>query len=446
MCVKPAKRFVSVCSTGCLKSELLIYKWVSQLWEQHWHQASTLAWPTVHTPTLILGGSYTVESLLRLTARHHRFHFNFDLSILEQACRQVYAVARASLDAMVVLQSFVLFLSALLLCLSPALAASTGELLSNILHHGSQVNSVSALQPGQLNYFNLSRPEGTREFWLYVPSNYFTLSAPAAYPLALYFHGYGIGPPLQNGYHQGIYLNFTADAEKAGYLIAFPNGTPSQQGYLSWNAGRCCKSFNSSMVYVDDVAFTRAMVKTIEANARVDPTRRYAMGWSNGGMMTERLACEAPELWAGIAADASGVVLGDTVEEGHAMCDASFNGSSLNYFYLKGTADPTLPWTGTAVGNPNGWPSALDDIARWSQRLGCSSLVKSTYNDGEFSNLVWPQCRNGTQIEFMTVRNGVHQWWTLYNDPGFRFETTKYVLAFFDRTHQSKNSSTAPAA
>lgn len=330
-----------------------------------------------------------------------------------------------------------------ILCPAPLLASSIGERISSLIAPRS--GGLSDIQPGQLNYFNLSRPEGTREFYLYVPSTY-TATAPTSYPLALYFHGYGTGPPLQNGYHQGIYLNMTADAEKAGYLIAFPNGTPSQQGFLSWNAGRCCKSFNATMPYVDDVAFTRAMVKLIEASVRVDSTRRYAMGWSNGGMMSERLACEASELFAGIAADASAVVLGDNVDEGAKLCDAAFRNGSFNYFYLKGTADPTLPWTGTAVGNPAGWPSALDDIARWSQRLGCSSMLQSTYNDGAFSNLVWPHCRNGTQVEFMTVRNGIHQWWTDYNSPGFRFETTRYVLDFFDRTHRSQHGPTREAA
>lgn len=341
--------------------------------------------------------------------------------------------------------TFALLTTLSVLSFCPTFAtAATSDLLLRLSKHASRTSAdttthsrFNALQPGQLNYFNLTRPEGTREFYLYVPTTY---SSSVAFPLALYFHGYGTGPPLQNGYHQGIYLNMTDDAEKAGWLIAFPNGTPSAQGFLSWNAGRCCKSFNSTMVQVDDVAFTRAMVAMIDKNANVDPTRRYALGWSNGGMMTERLACEASELFAGVAADASAVVLGPDVETGHAMCDAAFSNGSLDYFYLKDTADPTLPWTGTGVGNPSGWPSALDDVARWSQRMGCSSLVRETYNDGTFSNLVWPRCRNGTQIEFMTVRNGVHQWWTRYNQPGFVFETTAYVLSFFTRSHQNRTT------
>ena len=110
-----------------------------------------------------------------------------------------------------------------------------------------------------------------------------TYNGSTAYPLAIYFHGYGTGPPLQNGYHQGIYLNMTVDAEAAGYLIAFGQGTPSSSGFLSWDGGRCCKGYNSTMVKVDDVQYTRTALKMIDSAVKVAEGRRYAMGWSNGG-------------------------------------------------------------------------------------------------------------------------------------------------------------------
>ena len=80
------------------------------------------------------------------------------------------------------------------------------------------------------------------------------------------------------------------------------------------------------------------------------------------------------------------------------------------------------------------------------RRLGCSALLRSTYNDGVFSNLVWPDCRNGSVVEFMTVRNGVHQWWTTTNTPGFGFETTRYVLDFFDKAHAARSTAAAATA
>ena len=85
----------------------------------------------------------------------------------------------------------------------------------------------------------------------------------------------------------------------------------------------------------------------------------------------------------------------------------------------------------------HGVPSALDDLARWVQRMNCSAYFRQSYNDGVFSNLAWPDCREGREVEFMTVRNGVHAYWT--RDQG-GFETTQYVLAFFDRTHRKQHA------
>jgi len=228
----------------------------------------------------------------------------------------------------------------------------------------------------------------------------------------------------------------TTDAEAAGYLIAFPNGTPSgNNGYLSWDAGRCCKYYNSSMMKVDDVAFTRDMIKLIESVVTVDSNRRYAMGWSNGGFMSERLACEAHDLFAAVCADAGDVMIGNDAEGGQTMCDQSFGQASLDYLTFKGTADTAVTWVGSAWSNNTGTPSALSDISHWTSRLDCSAGTRETFNDGVFSNLVWPECRNNTRVEFMTVRNGAHQWWTMTNTPGFPFETTKYVLNFFTTSY-----------
>ena len=65
-------------------------------------------------------------------------------------------------------------------------------------------------------------------------------------------------------------------------------------------------------------------------------------------------------------------------------------------------------------------------------REECGPRVLQSYNDGTFSNIRWPDCREGREVELMTVRNGVHAWWTL-NRGGF--ETIEYAFRWFDRTH-----------
>jgi len=178
--------------------------------------------------------------------------------------------------------------------------------------------------------------------------------------------------------------------------------------------------------------FTRLMVAITSKSFTVDSDRIYAMGWSNGGYMSERLGCEAADLFAGIGADASAIVIGANNVSGLADCDRSFGASFINYIHYSGTADNTVPWTGGGSNHEN-LPSALEDFSRWGRRNGCSASLEQTYNDlAVFSNLVLRDCRGGTEMELMTVRGGVHQWWT---GPVGGFNTTDYTLAFFTRTY-----------
>ena len=188
-----------------------------------------------------------------------------------------------------------------------------------------------------LHYFNLSRPEGEREFYVYLYDGY-TASSPS--PLAVYYHGFG------GGYQQGLQLNMTDAADRQQYILALPHGTPStESGSIGWNGGRCCLFPNGSQPEVDDVAFTAAMLKLIQQSFSVDAERVYAMGWSNGGFMSERLGCEAAPLFAGIAADASAVIIGENNRTGLQLCDRHFRNNSINYLHYHGLNDPVVPWS-----------------------------------------------------------------------------------------------------
>jgi polyhydroxybutyrate depolymerase len=266
-----------------------------------------------------------------------------------------------------------------------------------------------------------SRPEGQRFFYFYVPSTY-TPTNPL--PLIVYFHGY------RSNWTQGVELNHTVDAETNGYIIAFGAGTPSAEThhFLGWNGGTCCL-FNTT-IPVDDVTYAKLIVALIVEQVAIATDRVFAMGWSNGGFMVERLGCEAWDVFSGVAADASEVILGNGYEDGLARCDAAFKGGQIDYIHFHGTIDTIVPWVG-GHDTRERLPSTLENLSRWVARNGCDNVQMQTYNDGKnFTNIRWPNCRSNTSVELMTVWNAPHAWWTVDNSD---FSTADYVMKSFTR-------------
>jgi polyhydroxybutyrate depolymerase len=268
---------------------------------------------------------------------------------------------------------------------------------------------------------NFSRPEGERLFYFYVPSTY-TPEKPL--PFIIYFHGYG------GNWSQGVTLNQTVDAETNGYIIAFGQGTPSAEvrHSLGWNGGTCCL-FNTT-IPVDDVTYAKTIVRLASDRVAIATNRVYAMGWSNGGYMVERLGCEAWDVFNGVAPDASSVVIGNGYEDGLARCDAAFKGGHIDYIHFHGTIDNTVPWIGGHDARER-LPSVLENLSRWVTRNGCDNVQMQTYNDGKnFTNIVWPNCRDNTSVELMSVWYAPHIWWTVGNSG---FSTADYVMKAFTR-------------
>ena len=86
-----------------------------------------------------------------------------------------------------------------------------------------------------------------------------------------------------------------AVAEKAGFIVAYLNGTPVTRRMgadkLGWNAGGGCCGVPAAR-NVDDVRYITGAVEYLSKKYGIDPHRVYGIGHSNGAMMTQRLMCE----------------------------------------------------------------------------------------------------------------------------------------------------------
>ena len=124
----------------------------------------------------------------------------------------------------------------------------------------------------------VTRTVDGRAYRLNVPAG---LEAPA--PLLVSLHGFGGNPQAQE-----TFTGWTQTAAEKKFIVAYPSGRGSQYGG-AWDP------YTASS---PDVAHIRAVVADISGVYCVDPASVYADGWSNGAVMSQRLACAAADLFA----------------------------------------------------------------------------------------------------------------------------------------------------
>jgi polyhydroxybutyrate depolymerase len=116
----------------------------------------------------------------------------------------------------------------------------------------------------------------------------------AALPLVIALHGAG-----QDAGSFAWETQFVEAAAAQRMLVAFPNGSGTEDGRLSWNAHFCCGV--GAAEQVDDIGFIGALLDDIAKLHAVDRKRVYATGMSNGGMLAYQFAAAHPEWFAVIA-------------------------------------------------------------------------------------------------------------------------------------------------
>jgi polyhydroxybutyrate depolymerase len=213
---------------------------------------------------------------------------------------------------------------------------------------------------------------------------------PLAVLLAL--HGAG-GSAVTLNYITG----FDLAAEEDRFLLVEPNGTGPDAGSRTWNAGTCC---GSSVGTVDDIGFLSEVLDRVEADYPVDADRVYVAGFSNGGMMAYRAACELGERIAGIA-----VVAGAMNVDG---CPAP---RPLPVLVIHGSDDPVVQFEGGAsnYGDSRVAPwynvPVEESVGFWVQRNGCDEAPLESTVDAALVR-EWSAC----SVQLWIVRGGKHTW------------------------------------
>jgi polyhydroxybutyrate depolymerase len=222
----------------------------------------------------------------------------------------------------------------------------------------------------------------------------FLLDAPAthkALPLVLVYHG-DEQTALQT--EQG---DWHGDARQEDEIVAFLQGVDD-----SWNAGVGVTA--ARRAGADDVAFTRDVIRRVEATHRVDSSRVAATGFSDGAFLTDLLGCRlAGEI--DLIAPMEG-------ELGSSISPTCHPSRSVSVFEVHATGDPVVPYAGGHIDGSPEAPTVLSAntaVARWATLDRCTGAPVSSSRAGSTLK-TWTNCARGARVTLDTTSADRHDW------------------------------------
>jgi polyhydroxybutyrate depolymerase len=222
-------------------------------------------------------------------------------------------------------------------------------------------------------------------------------------PLVVVLHGYGASSDAVSKYS-----DFAAFAQAKHIAWVAPDGKKDKTGKQFWNAGSSCCNFDHDKI--DHVAALQKLIARTIAAQPIDAKRVYVVGYSNGGFMAHRLACELGGVVAGVVS-VSGA--GPKPDE---ACPAKV---PVRVLQIHGDADPVVAIGGGALFNDAHYPthlSAKQTVGDWGKRFGCKPKPKTDkpidfeakLPGAETTVERFEGCRLGSAVELWTVGGGNH--------------------------------------
>jgi len=258
------------------------------------------------------------------------------------------------------------------------------------------VSGDAGLRPG--DHWRAVDVKGVRrDYLVHVPPQY---DPAASTPVVLAFHGGGA-----NAENMVVFSGLNEKADRAGFIVAYPEGTGRLKRMLTFNAGNCCGHAAASKA--DDVAFARVLLDDLAGVANVDRRRVFATGMSNGAMMSYRLASELSDRIAAIA-PVSGPM-------GTKDCRPS---RPVPVMHFHGDADEFAPFSGGKGRGPSGtdFYSVQHSVDAWVAANGCdktptTAQLADQKDDGTtVREWRYGAGKNGSEVVLVVVEGGGHTW------------------------------------
>ena len=203
---------------------------------------------------------------------------------------------------------------------------------------------------------------------------------------------------------------FDAVGDATGAVIAYVDG---ERG--SWAAGRCCGY--AAAARIDDVSALHEVVDGLATLTPIDRRRVVLAGFSNGGMLAYRVACQEARGIAGIIVASGALVV--------PHCSPS---APVSVVASHGLLDRTVPEQGQAR-SPylrTSTPSLTASLQPFLRLAGCRS--NRTQEAGRWSVDIRRNCRQGSSITVFRDAQGLHRWPSITVPSGQTFAAQAYGL------------------
>ncbi|MCK6621636.1 MAG: T9SS type A sorting domain-containing protein [Calditrichaceae bacterium] len=250
---------------------------------------------------------------------------------------------------------------------------------------------LAQVQPGNFMYDGVNR-----NYLVFLPQGY---GGELDFPVVINLHADTRSAQLHLEY---TLMNLVADT--AGFIVVYPDAH-------YFNAANQ-KSFNRDDINATpppatpdtrDVGFINTLIDTLDSHYRIDLDRIYACGWTGGGTMSLKLACQLNDRIAAVAS-----VTGE-------LSIATANGCAANrampVVIIHGTADPIVQY-----GGATGWHSTEQTADHWAGLNNCLEpdtvlLPNLDPNDGStVEKFTYPDGTSGSQVILYKVIGGGHSW------------------------------------
>ena len=239
---------------------------------------------------------------------------------------------------------------------------------------------------------------------VHVPEGY---TADSPVPLLVVLHGAG-----DSGGNFQRAAGIDKQADKYGFMVAYPSASTN-----NWAEG--CNCNRPDLDGVDDVGFTDAAVELLKGKYSIDDSRMFVLGYSQGGMFAQRLACERSEVYRGFSTVAAMI--------SEPLSRVCYPPDPVNMLMINGTADAVLPFYGIPSGS-FATKGALETMVMWKERNDCSGAISTDiYRNSKPHTLLHRAsgCEGNADVRLVEISDGPHEW------PRGNVDAPSLIVEFF---------------